>query len=59
MQLLTQDYKKGDKRVVSSGLYFNEHPAKESQIRTGETMTELDALEKNPEVFQKKYNRNQ
>lgn len=54
MQLLTQDYKKGDKRVVSSGLYFNDRPSKESQIKTGEIFAELDQM-KDPEAAQKKY----
>lgn len=55
MQLLTQDYMKGEKRTVSSGIYFNDRPAKESQVRTGEIMEELDQLEKNPEALQKRY----
>lgn len=54
MQLLIQDYKKGDKRVVASGLYFNDRPSKESQIKTGEIMAELDHI-KDPEAAQKKY----
>ena len=54
MQLLTQDYKKGDKRVVSSGLYFNDRPSKESQIKTGEIFAELDQM-KDAEAAQKKY----
>ncbi|HCN49440.1 MAG TPA: hypothetical protein DIT10_10140 [Chryseobacterium sp.] len=55
MQLLTQDFQKGDKRVVASGLYFNDRPSKESQVKTGEIMAELDQLEKDPEAFRKKY----
>ncbi|WP_454046053.1 hypothetical protein [Chryseobacterium sp. Marseille-Q8038] len=54
MQILTQDYKKGDKRVVSSGLYFNDRPSKESQLRTGQIMEELNQI-KDPEAAQKKY----
>ncbi|RQO40192.1 hypothetical protein DBR39_04380 [Chryseobacterium sp. KBW03] len=54
MQLLTQDYRKGDKRIVSSGLYFNDRPSKESQTKTGEIMAELDLL-KDQEAIQKKY----
>ncbi|MEJ5048473.1 hypothetical protein WH221_01480 [Chryseobacterium culicis] len=54
MQILTQDYKKGDKRVVSSGLYFNDRPSKESQLKTGEIMAELNQI-KDPEAAQKKY----
>ncbi|MDR2234844.1 MAG: hypothetical protein LBE92_01860 [Chryseobacterium sp.] len=55
MQLLTQDYQKGDQRIVASGLYFNDRPKKESQIRTGEIMEELDALKNDPAARQKKY----
>ncbi|MGE8514349.1 MAG: hypothetical protein ACN6N7_16725 [Chryseobacterium culicis] len=54
MQILTQDYKKGDKRVVSSGLYFNDRPSKESQLRTGQIMAELNQI-KDPDAAQKKY----
>lgn len=54
MQILTQDYKKGDKRVVSSGLYFNDRPSKESQLGTGQIMAELNQI-KDPEAAQKKY----
>lgn len=54
MQILTQDYKKGDKRVVSSGLYFNDRPSKESQPGTGQIMAELNQI-KDPEAAQKKY----
>ncbi|TZF93697.1 hypothetical protein FW781_18570 [Chryseobacterium panacisoli] len=54
MQLLTQDYKKGDKRVVASGLYFNDRPTRESQIKTGEILSELSQI-KDPEAAQKKY----
>ncbi|WP_213279065.1 hypothetical protein [Chryseobacterium indologenes] len=54
MQLLTQDYKKGDKRVVASGLYFNDRPSKESQIKTGEIFAELDQI-KDQEAARKKY----
>lgn len=56
MQLLTQDYQKGDKRMVSSSLAFNDRPAKESQIKTATIMKELDALRKsNPEEMHRKY----
>ncbi|MDW9379679.1 hypothetical protein [Chryseobacterium sp. JV558] len=54
MQLLTQDYKKGDKRVVASGLYFNDRPSKESQIKTGEIFAELDQI-KDQGAARKKY----
>jgi hypothetical protein len=56
MQLITQDQKVGDKRFVSSGLMFNDRPSKESQIRTGEIMKELDELgKKDPKAAQEKY----
>lgn len=56
MQLLTQDQQEGDKRFVTSGLMFNDRPAKESQIRTGEIMKELDELgKKDPRAAQEKY----
>lgn len=56
MQLITQDYKEGDERFVSSSLVFNDRPSKESQIRTGEIMKELKALgQKDPEAAEKKY----
>lgn len=46
MQLLTQDYREGGKRIVTSGLMFNDRPSNESQIRTGQIMKELDELAK-------------
>lgn len=46
MQLLTQDYQKGDKRFVSSSLAFNDRPSKESQSKTAEIMKELEELRK-------------
>lgn len=56
MQLLTQDYQKGDKRFVSSSLSFNDRPAKESQAKTMEIMKELEALrKKDPKLMQEKY----
>jgi len=56
MQLLTQDYQEGNKRIVSSGLMFNDRPTNESQIRTAEIMKELDELgKKNPKAAQEKY----
>ncbi|CAM3974395.1 hypothetical protein FLCU109888_11915 [Flavobacterium cucumis] len=55
MQLLTQDYQKGDKRYVSSSLAFNDRPAKESQLKTAEIMKELDALgQKDPKAMEEK-----
>lgn len=59
MQLLTQDYQKGDKRFVSSSLAFNDRPSKESQVKTAEIMKELEELrEKDPKAMrikQKEY----
>lgn len=56
MQLLTQDYQKGDKRFVSSSLAFNDRPMKESQLKTSEIMRELDELgKKDQKAMQEKY----
>lgn len=56
MQLLTTDHKKGDKRMVSSSLVFNDRPAHESQQKTREVLKELDELrKKDPEAARKKY----
>jgi len=56
MQLLTQDYKEGEKRFVSSSLMFNDRPSNESQTRTGEIMKELDLLgKKDPKAAEEKY----
>jgi hypothetical protein len=56
MQLLTQDYKEGDRRFVSSGLMFNDRPSNESQSRTAEIMKELDELgKKDPKAAEAKY----
>ncbi len=41
MQLLTVDEKRGDKRVIRSGLAFNDRPEFETQERTSEIMREL------------------
>ena len=46
MQLLTQDYKEGDKRQVASSLVFNDRPAGESQQKTSEIMREIEELSK-------------
>lgn len=55
MQLLTQDYQKGDKRFVSSSLAFNDRPTKENQLKTAEIMKELEELEKkDPKAMQEK-----
>ncbi|HSF52764.1 MAG TPA: hypothetical protein VLA71_03380 [Algoriphagus sp.] len=56
MQLLTTDSKKGDKRMVSSSLVFNDRPVNESQQKTAEIMEELAVLRKsNPEEAKLKY----
>lgn len=56
MQLLTTDFKQGNKRVVSSGLTFNDRPKTESQLKTFEIMEELKELrKKDPEAMQEKY----
>lgn len=56
MQLLTEDYRNGDKRFVSSSLVFNDRPVNESQSRTGEIMKELDELgKKDPKAMEDKY----
>ncbi|WP_442846745.1 hypothetical protein [Leeuwenhoekiella sp. H156] len=55
MQLLTQDYQKGDERFVSSSLAFNDRPGKESQIKTAAIMKELQELrKKDPEAMRQK-----
>jgi hypothetical protein len=56
MQLLTQDMREGDKRFVSSGLMFNDRPAKESQLRSVAIMKELDELgKKDQKAAEEKY----
>lgn len=56
MQLLTQDYQQGDKRMVSSSLAFNDRPAKESQMKTAAIMKELEALRKtDPKEMQRRF----
>jgi hypothetical protein len=56
MQLLTEDSKEGDQRFVSSSLVFNDRPSKESQIKTGGLMKELDILgKKDPKAADEKY----
>jgi hypothetical protein len=56
MQLLTQDYKEGNKRFVSSGLMFNDRPSNESQSKTAKLMRELDELgKKDPKAAEEKY----
>lgn len=55
MQLLTQDYQKGNDRFVASTLAFNDRPAKESQQKTHEIMEELKKLEqKDPKAMEQK-----
>ncbi len=56
MQLLTQDYKDGDKRMVTSSLVFNDRPSGESQLKMIEISQELEELRKtDPQAMQKKY----
>ncbi len=56
MQLLTQDFKDGDKRFVSSSLMFNDRPVNESQSKTTAFMKELDELgKKDPKAADEKY----
>ncbi len=56
MQLLNQDYQKGDKRYVSTSLVFNDRPAQETQKQNAEIMKELDLLKKqDPKLMQEKY----
>ncbi|MBV2130342.1 hypothetical protein [Arsukibacterium indicum] len=44
MQLLTVDEKRGDRRIVRSGLTFNDRPEFETQDRTREIMRELATI---------------
>jgi hypothetical protein len=56
LQLITEDYKEGDKRFVGSSLRFNDRPSKESQLRNAEIMKELDELrKKDPNASREKY----
>ena len=56
MQLLTQDYREGDRRSVTSGLMFNDRPSKESQLKTATIMNELEELgKKDPKAADEKY----
>ena len=56
MQLLTEDSREGDQRFVSSGLVFNDRPSKESQMKTGAIMKELNLLgKKDPKAADEKY----
>jgi hypothetical protein len=54
MQLLTQDYKEGDKRHVASSLVFNDRPAGESQQKTHEIMREIEELGKTDKAAARK-----
>lgn len=45
MQLLTTDRKKGDKRIVSSTLTFNDRAVNETQVGTQNIMEELNSIE--------------
>jgi len=56
MQLLMQDYKQGDQRMVTGGLVFNDQPAESTQKKTSEISRELEALLKtDPKAAQEKY----
>jgi hypothetical protein len=56
MQLITQDYQQGDKRMVSSRLVFNDRPAKETQAGIHAISAELDSLrKKDPAAAKSKY----
>ncbi|KYP13476.1 hypothetical protein [Flavihumibacter sp. CACIAM 22H1] len=56
MQLITQDFQEGEKRMVSSRLIFNDRPHKETQAGTLAILNELDALKKkDPAAAEKKY----
>lgn len=56
MQLLTKDYREGDRRFVSSSLMFNDRPLNESQEGTTQIMKELDELgKKDPIAAKEKY----
>lgn len=57
MQLLTEDFGEGDKRVVSSSLVFNDQPSRQSQLQLNKIMKELDELgKKDPKAAEEKYN---
>jgi len=56
MQLLTQDYKQGDQRMVSSSLVFMDRVPNESQMKMFEIARELQELrEKDPQKMMEKY----
>lgn len=56
MQLLTQDFQQGGKRMVTSSLVFNDRPAGETQLRTMEISRELEELRKtDPNAMRAKY----
>lgn len=56
MQLLTQDYKKGDQRRVATSLVFNDRPENETQEKMMEINQELTALRAtDPEKAREKY----
>lgn len=57
MQLLTEDYSKGNERFVASSLVFNDRAPKETQLKSMEITKELEALRKtNPKMAKQKYN---
>ena len=53
MQLLTVDEKRGDRRIIRSGLAFNDRPEFETQQRTREIMRELAQISDRDERRQK------
>lgn len=56
MQLLTEDYQKGDKRFVSSSLAFTDRSSKETQQKNADIMKELEELKKkDPKAMREKY----
>lgn len=56
MQLLTQDVRSGDKRMVSSSLVFNDRAVNENQLSMHQINTELEQLRKtDPATAKKKY----
>jgi hypothetical protein len=56
MQLLTQDYKQGGQRRVSSSLVFSDRPVNETQFGQDKIWEELISLRKtDPATYKKKY----
>jgi hypothetical protein len=56
MQLLTQDYKKGEQRYVTSSLVFSDRPATENQLEMLVAAKEIQELGKtDPNAMRQKY----